>query len=42
MYAAPDRRSGPDHTPTVYAYFDSKNAIYDAMFGRAATSSSTG
>ena len=24
-------------TPTVYAYFDSKNAIYDAMFGRAAT-----
>jgi AcrR family transcriptional regulator len=22
--------------PTVYAYFDSKNAIYDAMFGRAA------
>ena len=23
-------------TPTVYAYFDSKNAIYDAMFGRAA------
>jgi AcrR family transcriptional regulator len=21
----------------VYAYFDSKNAIYDAMFGRAAT-----
>lgn len=23
--------------PTVYAYFDSKNAIYDAMFGRAAT-----
>jgi len=24
-------------TPTVYAYFDSKNAIFDAMFGRAAT-----
>jgi AcrR family transcriptional regulator len=24
-------------TPTVYAYFDSKNAIYDAMFGLAAT-----
>lgn len=24
-------------TPTVYAYFDSKNAIYDAMFGEAAT-----
>jgi AcrR family transcriptional regulator len=24
-------------TPTVYAYFDSKHAIYDAMFGRAAT-----
>jgi AcrR family transcriptional regulator len=24
-------------TPTVYAYFDSKDAIYDAMFGRAAT-----
>jgi AcrR family transcriptional regulator len=24
-------------TPTVYAYFPSKNAIYDAMFGRAAT-----
>ena len=24
-------------TPTVYAYFDSKNAIYDAMFARAAT-----
>ena len=23
--------------PTVYAYFDSKNAIYDAMFGQAAT-----
>ena len=24
-------------TPTVYAYFDSKDAIYDAMFARAAT-----
>jgi AcrR family transcriptional regulator len=24
-------------TPTVYAYLDSKNAIYDAMFGLAAT-----
>ena len=24
-------------TPTIYAYLDSKNAIYDAMFGRAAT-----
>lgn len=24
-------------TPTVYSYFDSKNAIYDAMFARAAT-----
>jgi AcrR family transcriptional regulator len=24
-------------TPTVYSYFDSKHAIYDAMFGRAAT-----
>jgi AcrR family transcriptional regulator len=24
-------------TPTVYAYFDSKKAIYDAMFSRAAT-----
>jgi AcrR family transcriptional regulator len=23
--------------PTVYAYFESKNAIYDAMFGQAAT-----
>lgn len=23
-------------TPTVYSYFDSKNAIYDAMFGDAA------
>src|SRR5674476_400938 len=25
-------------TPTVYAYFESKNAIYDAMFGQAAQS----
>jgi AcrR family transcriptional regulator len=24
-------------TPTIYMYFDSKNAIYDAMFGMAAT-----
>jgi AcrR family transcriptional regulator len=24
-------------TPTVYSYFDSKNAIYDAMFAQAAT-----
>jgi|SRR5665213_2422837 len=24
-------------TPTVYAYFDSKSTIYDAMFNRAAT-----
>jgi AcrR family transcriptional regulator len=24
-------------TPTVYAYFESKHAIYDAMFGHAAT-----
>jgi AcrR family transcriptional regulator len=24
-------------TPTVYSYFESKNAIYDAMFGQAAT-----
>lgn len=23
-------------TPTLYAYFDSKNAIYDALFGQAA------
>ena len=23
-------------TPTIYAYFESKHAIYDAMFGRAA------
>jgi AcrR family transcriptional regulator len=30
------RRAGIT-TPTVYAYFDSKNAIYDAMFGKAAT-----
>jgi AcrR family transcriptional regulator len=30
------RRAGIS-TPTVYAYFDSKNAIYDAMFGGAAT-----
>jgi AcrR family transcriptional regulator len=30
------RRAGIS-TPTVYAYFGSKNAIYDAMFGRAAT-----
>ena len=29
------RRSGIT-TPTVYAYFDSKNDIYDAMFGQAA------
>ena len=29
------RRSGIT-TPTVYAYFDSKNAIYDAMFADAA------
>ena len=29
------RRSGIT-TPTVYAYFDSKSAIYDAMFGQAA------
>jgi AcrR family transcriptional regulator len=29
------RRSGIS-TPTVYAYFDSKNDIYDAMFGQAA------
>jgi len=25
-------------TPTVYAYFESKNAILDAMFGEAAES----
>ena len=30
------RRAGIT-TPTVYAYFDSKSAIYDAMFSRAAT-----
>jgi AcrR family transcriptional regulator len=30
------RRAGIT-TPTVYAYFDSKYAIYDAMFGQAAT-----
>jgi AcrR family transcriptional regulator len=30
------RRAGIT-APTVYAYFESKNAIYDAMFGRAAT-----
>jgi AcrR family transcriptional regulator len=30
------RRAGIS-TPTVYAYFDSKNAIYDAMFEKAAT-----
>jgi AcrR family transcriptional regulator len=30
-------RSAGITTPTVYAYFDSKNAIYDAMFGQAAT-----
>jgi AcrR family transcriptional regulator len=29
------RRAGIT-TPTVYAYFDSKNDIYDAMFGQAA------
>src|ERR1700733_3441593 len=29
------RRAGIS-TPTVYAYFDSKGAIYDAMFGQAA------
>ncbi len=29
------RRAGIT-TPTVYAYFDSKNGIYDAMFGQAA------
>jgi AcrR family transcriptional regulator len=29
------RRAGIT-TPTVYAYFDSKDAIYDAMFGQAA------
>ncbi len=30
------RRAGIT-TPTVYAYFDSKSSIYDAMFGHAAT-----
>lgn len=30
------RRAGIS-TPTVYAYFGSKNAIYDAMFAKAAT-----
>ena len=30
------RRAGIT-VPTVYAYFDSKNEIYDAMFGRAAS-----
>jgi AcrR family transcriptional regulator len=30
------RRAGIT-TPTVYAYFDSKNAIYDAMIGKAAS-----
>ena len=30
------RRAGIT-TPTVYSYFDSKNAIYDAMFAHAAT-----
>ena len=30
------RRAGIT-TPTVYAYFDSKHEIYDAMFGRGAT-----
>ena len=30
------RRAGVT-TPTIYAYFDSKNAIYDAMFGQAAS-----
>jgi AcrR family transcriptional regulator len=29
------RRAGIT-TPTVYSYFESKNAIYDAMFGQAA------
>jgi AcrR family transcriptional regulator len=31
------RRAGIS-TPTVYAYFESKNAIYDAMFAQAAES----
>jgi AcrR family transcriptional regulator len=30
-------RSAGITPPTVYAYFDAKNAIYDAMFGQAAT-----
>ncbi len=30
-------RSAGITPPTVYAYFESKNAIYDAMFGQAAT-----
>jgi AcrR family transcriptional regulator len=30
-------RSAGITPPTVYAYFSSKNAIYDAMFGQAAT-----
>jgi AcrR family transcriptional regulator len=30
------RRAGVT-TPTVYNYFESKNAIYDAMFGQSAT-----
>jgi AcrR family transcriptional regulator len=30
------RRAGIT-TPTVYAYFESKSSIYDAMFGQAAT-----
>ena len=32
------RRAGIT-TPTVYAYFESKNAIYDAMFKEAAEAS---
>jgi AcrR family transcriptional regulator len=32
------RRAGIT-TPTVYAYFDSKNAIFDAMFGEGARAS---
>lgn len=34
--ATKDRTSTGITTPTVYAYFDSKNDIYDAMSGRAA------
>lgn len=34
------RRAGIT-TPTVYAYFDSKRAIYDAMFGQAASDFAT-